>query len=358
VSAWLALACWAATSGPSAGDDLPNHLALEIAAPPSVTAAVAARLAPRLATLGVALDLSSVPDVNLEQVLALSPDNDPRAPLARGWLDARNVDSAVLLLIPRQADRVLMRTVPLTLGVDEAGLAQITFIIERSVTSLLASQPIGVPHSEARAALDAARPTPALPDAKPVGDRQTALQVGVFGGLASWSADALMAPRVGLDMWIDWLTDATRIGVAASAAVDPAFHSADANGDLRVRAISLHAWMTAGRRLGTWGVGRVAVGPALLVTHIAPTLAGFSPADTVTAAARTDLDPMIGLAARWDLPMGKGTTAFLAATVDLVPLHVQYTEVVNGARRDLFSPWPLRPALVLGVSLGSERQPR
>ena len=47
---------------------------------------------------------------------------------------------------------------PAHAGVDEAGLAQITFIIERSVASLLASQPIGVPHAEARAALDAALP--------------------------------------------------------------------------------------------------------------------------------------------------------------------------------------------------------
>ena len=275
-----------------------------------------------------------------------------------GWLDARNVDSAVLLLIPRRADRVLMRTVPLALGVDEAGLAQITFIIERSVASLLASEPIGIPHSEARAALSATSTARSSAEPAVVNARQTALQVGVFAGLASWSSDARVAPRIGLDVWIDWITDARRVGVAASAVADPAFRSSDANGDLRVRAISLHAWMTAGRRFGGLGVGRIALGPALLVTHITPTLASFSPADSVADAARTDLDPMIGLAARWDLPLGRGTSAFLAATVDFVPSRVQYTELVNGVNRELFSPWPVRPALVLGLSLGSERQRR
>ena len=354
MTAWLALACWAATtSGAGTADGPANRLALRIAAPPAVTAAVAARLAPRLAALGVSLDLASVSEVNLERVLGLSADHEPDAPLARGWLDAQNIDSAVLLLIPRRADRVLMRTVPLTLGLDEAGLAQITFIIERSMTSLLASEPIGVPHAEARAALAAAPPSPPSPHNPSVGVRQRAVQVGLFAGFASWSSDARLAPRMGLDLWFDWIRDSTRIGVAASAAVDPAFHSTDANGDLLVRAVSVRASITAGSRMGAFGFGRVALGPALLVTHVAPALTSSSSADTVVAAARTDLDPMISLAARWDVPMGRVTSAFVAAIVDVVPLRVQYTELVNGVNRELFSPWPVRPAVVLGVSVGS-----
>jgi hypothetical protein len=364
VSTWLALACWAATAGdPSAADSLPNHLSLRIAAQPSVIAAVGARLAPRLAALGVALDLAPVAEVNIERVLEVPPDNSPDAPLARAWLNAGDIDSAILLLIPRRADRVLMRKVPLTLGVDEAGLAQITFIIERSVASLLASEPIGVPHAEARAALDAALPARVSDEAAQAHVRQTALQVGVFGGLAAWSSDAHLAPRMGLDLWFDWITDGRLLGVAASAAADPAFHSTDANGDLMVRAISVHGWLTAGRQLGRLGVGRVAFGPALLVTHVAPTLARFSPTDVVAGAARTDVDPVIGFAARWDLPLeravgGGALTAFLAATVDFVPLRAQYSELVDGAKRELFSPWPVRPGLVLGVSVGSGRQRR
>jgi hypothetical protein len=146
--------------------------------------------------------------------------------------------------------------------------------------------------------------------------------------------------------------------VAASAVVDPGFHSTGPNGDLLMRAVGVHAWIAVGRRLGRFGVGRLAGGPALLVTHVAPTLATFSPEDTVAAEARTDLDPMIGLAARWDLPLGRGKSAFLAATVDLVPVRAQYTELVNGGKRELFSPWPVRPGLVLGVAFGSERQRR
>lgn len=356
MSACLALACWAAAAGgPSATDGLPNRLALRIAAPPAVVVAMAARLAPRLAALGVALDVASVPEVDIERVLELPPDNSLEAPLARAWVNAADIDSAALLLIPRRSERVLIRTVPLMLGVDEAALAQITFIIERSVASLLASQPIGVPHAEARAALGATLPVRSSADAAWDPSKQTALQVGVFAGLASWSSASLLAARVGLDLWIDWITDAGRVGLAASAVVDPGFHITDANGDLLVRAVGLHAWMSAGTRPGRFGIGRVAVGPALLITRVTPTLAISSPADVVAAAARTDLDPMIGLAARWELPLGRRTSAFMAATVDIVPLRARYTEIVNGANRELFSPWPVRPGLLLGVSVGSER---
>ena len=76
----------------------------------------------------------------------------------------------------------------------------------------------------------------------------------------------------------------------------------------------------------------------------------------VAGAVRTDFDPALGLAARFDLALGRGTSAFVAAAVDIVPLRAQYTEIVNGTNRVLFSPWPVRPCLLLGVSAGSDRQ--
>lgn len=356
MSAWLALACWVASAGDtSAASRPPDRLTLRIAGPPAVVTAVAARLTPRLAGLGVALDLSAVSDVNLERILELPPDNGPDAPLARGWVNAQDLDRAVVLLVPRRADRVLMRTVPLTLGVDEAGLAQVTFIIERSVASLLASEPIGVSHAEARAALDAEpRPAGASADGGPVAaDKQTALQFGAFGGAGAWSPAALLAPRLGLDFWLDWITGDGRLGLAASAVVDPVFHVGRENDsrDLLIRAVAAHVWVTAGRRLGA-GVGRLAVGPALLITRVA--FANASQSDAAEKAARTDVDPMVGLMVRWDFPLW-GPSAFVAATADLVPVRALYTAKVD--RSELFSPWLLRPGLVLGISVGSE-QPR
>jgi hypothetical protein len=146
-----------------------------------------------------------------------------------------------------------------------------------------------------------------------------------------------------------------RIGLAASATLDPEFHSTDGNGDLLVRAVTLHVSLTARKRFGRSGMGRIAAGPGLLVTRITPSLNKSSPTDNVTPAPRTDLDPTIGLVARWDLYIGQRTSVFIAATVDIVLLRAQYTEVVNGDDRVLFSPWPVRPGLLLGVSTGSDR---
>jgi hypothetical protein len=357
VNACLALGCWVVLGGlPDATDAVANRLALRIAAQPSVVAAVTARLAPRLEAQGIVLDVTSVPEVDIDRVLELPPDDRPDAPLARGWLDGRDIDSAVLLLIPRRSDRVVIRKVPLMLGVDEVGLAEITFIIERSMASLRASEPIGLPHAEARAAVSAALPASSSAGAALAAPNALGLRLGVFGGVSSWSSTSLLVPRVGLDLWIDRVMGGGRVGLAASAAVDPEFHSTDGDGDLLVRAVALHASATAVRRFGRSGMGRIAAGPGLLVTRITPTLATSSPTDKIAAAPRTDLDPVIGLVARWDLRIGQTTSLFVAATVDIVLLRAQYTETVNGVDRVLFSPWPVRPGLVLGVSTGSDRR--
>ena len=357
MNACAALACWVAIGGlPGATDSVPNRLALRIAALPSVVAAVTARLAPRLQAQGVALEVTSVPEIDMDRVLALPPDNRLDAPLARCWLEARDIDSAVLLLVPRRSDRVVIRKVPLVLGLDEVGLAQITFIIERSMASLLASEPVGVPRAEARAAVTAVLPARSSAGAAVAAQGDIALRVGVFGGVSTWSSSATLAPRVGLDLWIDRVTGDGRVGLAASATVDPGFHSTDANGDLLVRAVALRASATVGRRFGRIGTGRLAAGPGILVARIAPTLAGSSATDLVAAAARTDLDPVIGFVARWDFRVGPTTSAFVATTVDVVPLRAQYTETVDGVNRVLFSPWLVRPGLLLGISAGSDRQ--
>ena len=45
----------------------------------------------------------------------------------------------------------------------------------------------------------------------------------------------------------------------------------------------------------------------------------------------------------------------MAATVDLVPLHARYTEIVNGADRRAVFAVARAAGLLLGVSVGSER---
>jgi hypothetical protein len=56
------------------------------------------------------------------------------------------------------------------------------------------------------------------------------------------------------------------------------------------------------------------------------------------------------------LPLGRRIGMLVAAMVDVVPLRARYAATIQGQDQDLFSPWMLRPGLVLGFAAGSERR--
>ncbi|HEY8924633.1 MAG TPA: hypothetical protein VIU64_09640 [Polyangia bacterium] len=394
----MALACWVAVAlaEPGAGT-ASGRLSVRIAAPPAVVAEFSDRLGSRLAARGVNLEVTSVPDVDFARLVATPPDTDREAPLARVWLDGRGPERALLFLKPRQGDRVLVRKIELRRGFDQVALAQIAYIIERAVASLLVSEPIGVPQSEARAAVEAVLPAPAptakaLPvepppavktppaaDASPAGEAPAAVEVpaavaaaatlkvpvaiegqagslyrlGVFGGAGTWSSDAAAVARIGVEGTLERTGGARRLGLSASVVADPGFHVDLSDGDLLVRSLALHVFATVSWRGGSYGGGGIAVGPALLVSHVEPMLKSSQAGPLVSVAALTNFDPGLGVTARWELPLGRWTSLFLAALLDVVPLHVQYAVAVSGSDKVLFAPWILRPGLVLGVATGS-----
>jgi len=383
----VALACWVAAvvAEPGAGR-ASARLTVRIAARPAVVADFIDRLSQRLASRGVNLEVTSVPEVDFARLAATPADTAEDAPLARVWLDGRGPERALLFLKPRQGDRVLVRKIELAGGFDQVAMAQIAYIIERAVASLLVSEPIGVPQSEARAAVEAvlpAAPPPAVESRAAVEARAGAearaaveapsavetptavetpaavetravslYRLGVFGGAGTWSSDAMTVARVGVEGALERPGGAWRLGLTASVVGDPGFHVGSSERDLLVRALALHLFATATWRGGSYGAGGIAVGPALLVTHVEPRLAGSSTVP-VTASSLTSYDPALGVSARWELPLGWWTSVFLAALVDVVPLHARYAVTVRGSDQVVFAPWILRPGLVLGVATGS-----
>jgi hypothetical protein len=351
VNACLTLACVVAAAIAAPGGGSKAHLAVRIAAPPAVIADFSDRLGPRLAGRGVGLEVTSVAEVDFAQLVASPADTTEDAPLARVWVDGRGPDRALLFLKPQQGDRVLVRKIELAGGFDQVALAQIAYIIETAVTSLLVSEPVGVPQSEARAAVEAVLPVARPAVETPAGSRYRA---GVFGGVGAWSGDAVAVARIGIEGAMERTAGTHWLGVAASVVADPSFHVGPAGGDLLVRSLAVHLYATATWRGGLYGAGAVAVGPALVVTHVEASLTSSSSGETVSQAPRTDLDFGLGATARWELPLGRRTSVFLAALLDLVPTRARYVATVRGEDRILFSPWALRPGLVLGVATGSE----
>jgi hypothetical protein len=138
----------------------PPTVRLYVAAAGPVLAAVVERLRPRLAAMGVELTPSLVASVDVEAVLETVPAAGDAAPLAQVWLDGRSSSDAVLILVPRRADRVLARRVASGAVFDEVALSEIVFVIERATASLLASRPVGVPKAEAAPELRRRPPSP------------------------------------------------------------------------------------------------------------------------------------------------------------------------------------------------------
>ena len=121
---------------------------LYVAAAAPIMSALVERLQPRLGALGVELTANVVASVDIEAILAMPPGTTDDDPLAQVWVDGRASNDATLLLLPRQADRVLARRIPAGAAFDEVALSEIVFVIERAVSSLLASRPVGVPKAE------------------------------------------------------------------------------------------------------------------------------------------------------------------------------------------------------------------
>ena len=168
---------------------------LFVAAAEPVMEALVDRLRPRLRALRVELAATVVSSVDVDAVLATAPATDERAPLAQVWLDGRSSSDAVIILVPRRADRVLARKIGGGAVFDEVALAEAVFVIERATASLLASRPVGVPKADAVSELrgSAISPAPAPPASAPQSE-STAVPAAVSTSATSPSSSAFAPP--------------------------------------------------------------------------------------------------------------------------------------------------------------------
>lgn len=361
----VALAMIGAPGGGSGGTG-PERLSVSIAADGSVTEALRAHLAPGLAAQAVELDLTPVAAIDVERILATATERDPGAPLARAWLDGRDPQAAVLFLIPRLTDRVLVRKVPLKAGFDAVALAEIAYIVDRAVASLLAAEPIGVPRAEARVAL-AATPTssagasPGPPPTAPItvaapappatAPARLGFHGGAFAGLSAWAPGASAVLSAGASLGVESLGPGLRAGLMLAAAARQSFEVAAAPTGVRVGGGDIRVFLTVGRKLGAWGIGRFGVGPGLVIARVEPVRVGTNGGQVIEARPRTDVDLVLAALLRWDVPLGRVASLFFAATVDVVPVRGEYTATVNGVDRTLLAPWPVRPGLLGGIAV-------
>jgi hypothetical protein len=378
----------------SAADHPPPVVFMHVAADGSVVVALGDRLRPRLGALGVELVVSVAAAVDVDAVLGTVANVSDAAPVAEVWLDGRASADATLFLVPRLADRVVARRLALAAGFDEVALAEIVYIVERSVAALLAAQPVGVSRDEARALLrappvspvDAPAPVPAVapapaapvPAVAPVpapaasgspasvspapaaaspasageisAHAEPSLQLGAFVGAEGWSSAASLVPTLGVAAIVERKRARLRVGLGVDGQWRPGFQLDTPDGKASVTGGAAHLLLALARSFGDLGTGRLLVGPGVLDDRVQ--LASSLTTGKVTAPARNDVALGLRAMARWDLPLGRRVAVFATAGLDVLSVAGRYTAVVDGASTVLLQAWPVRPTASLGVTVG------
>jgi hypothetical protein len=112
-----------------------------------------------LGRLGVRPEIRSVQSISPIEVVTPPPSPEPA--LARVFIDTSQKDAAVLYLVDTRWERILVRRVPLSAGMDEVVREELAHIVESSVEALRAGGKIGVAREELKDELGVREPPPA-----------------------------------------------------------------------------------------------------------------------------------------------------------------------------------------------------
>jgi hypothetical protein len=330
-----------------------TQLLIHVAASADVAASLNERLGPLLARRHVDLQVAVVSAVDLEHVLqTASQEPEPRV-LARVWLDGRAHDAAVLLLVPRHADHVLVRRIELRAGFDDVVLAELDFVLDRAVASLLGSRPVGVPIAEARVALaeTLARSPPTVVTAVGAASPSThfAVDLSAFVGgaavMTGWTATPIVGGSIGLVRRDSRLQLGLRLDGQLREGVS--LQTADAN--VSIGGGMTHLSLQAGRPVGRLGVVSALLGAGVAVTSVHPSprvpASGF-----VSVAARRDVDLAFLMAVQWNVPVGYAFGVFLHVAADIVPTSERYTALVDSTQSVVLTPPLVRPTFLAGLT--------
>ncbi|HET6283384.1 MAG TPA: hypothetical protein VFH73_20670 [Polyangia bacterium] len=335
----MAVTIW---SGPAAAENAVNVIDVVVAAAyASDAAAIRDDLEEMLGRMGVTARYREAATIDPKQVLRPDPDAPPA--LARVWLDlaAAGPDRAVVYLADTKWQRVLVRHVGLSAGLDEVARQEVSVIVASSVDALRSGSALGA-GKEGDVILQAERP------GLPLRGRGLWLTAGATAASERWSRDQTVVAALGLSVTLGLGQRRPEPALWINAA----YHEATAAGDpvsLRLRGGSLAV-------LGLVGFGvrrasfRLGAGPGADLISAAPTAAAGS--------SGVRLDParwlpsiFIRAAARADYRISRSILVFVAALCDVQVATNRYVTArpPDPAIEPVFQPSLLRPSVMLGV---------
>jgi hypothetical protein len=334
-----------------------------VVGPAEARASTAALVRELLSEIDARVELEERDELDVREVVW--PDSDAPAS-ARVWIDLTDSRGAVVYIADRHWERILVRTVPFSGGIDVAAREEVAQIVRASVEALLAGAQIGLSRRDAAAQLGVEDhlPTPSprpRPDPKPTpaplqgvnapppSDRPPVVALaGVGYRIQPWQTDQppLHGPLLSLRAWYD---GPLLIGGAVDLAfglpqrvtlgtIETRLWGADLIGSLSVggfvaRRVSLHAEIGSG------------------VTTMRARNRGTA-ASAEPAGAHTRVLPIFAVALGPTFWLGRGRHHVVISTragaqAELVDFRVQADA---GALQ--FDPWRIRPTFDLTVGYG------
>jgi hypothetical protein len=338
-----------------------------------------------LARLGVKAITARVDALNLQDIV--TPREEPEHRLARAWLSVRGPGRAALYIVDRSWERVLVREVPLSRGLDEIAREELGHILEAAVETLLAGGRVGRPREEVRASLGVPSPSPSpspppaatadrrpspAPEPKPKappGAPRTGITASLMLG-ASWEVAVLSstelfthgpAARVALAFERERAGEESAGARPASRSPSGARPIAALSGQYRLPLVASHKnasvrleaaalRLLGGLELALTERLRIvpAVGAGIDLVHIGPQDA--SPGTSLDPS-RWSVYPLARAELSFPLRVHRVATAELSIAADADLFDTRFYVRRGAASEDVVDPWLVRPSVRVGIVL-------
>jgi hypothetical protein len=291
------------------------------------------------------------------------------------WLDLSDPRRGRLYFVAPSGQRFLLRDVELSGHQTEVDRASLAEVLELSVGALLENERTGLTRSEAetlladRAAAAAARskplgkpePAPMLASSAvtaPASPSTLLLGLGALFAEQVLSADFPLGQRVGIEVLAGRYRGSAWLAGFVAGEYQFPVTTKNAEIGLRLQALSPHAGLEAGHLRPRPGedahfwlaslFGRLGVGVDFARVSPQP---GTQAVPITLAAAHGSSSLVVRgtLGSSWAL--GRRIAMDVRLFADIVPTAVHYNVSVGGDVRGAFSPWRVRPGLVLALCL-------
>jgi hypothetical protein len=297
----------------------------------------------------VALRIARAPRIDLREITV--PSAAARAWLARAWIDLREPDHATLYVYDPLRDRLLVRAVPRSSGGDELAREELGHILETCIEGLLSGANVGLPRSDVVSLLAPEPERSKQPSEEPYGRDGRDRRVVRFGALYEIAMLADRAPIThgpALAAWVRIPVGAFSIGPWVTAQYRFPIEVAPSPVGGRFASMAFRALAVLERVSSSTLTWRFGLGGGLDVVRVTPQSsdARFLPDENRTlgygvARAAFAVDARIASSI--------ALTAMVAA--DLDPSAATYVVAARDGEHVVMRPWPVRPALMVGLVL-------